>query len=338
MPSAAHEVLIVALREQPTLLRALVAKLTGAALPRDLRPVDATVRFVKTAEVQMDLVFQKRAEDWVIVELQRAIDPAKRRRWLLAASLLLDQTGVLGDLIVITARRSVGRWASRVAQLRTPLGTKLALTPVVLTLGMKEVEALLDQQHPELALFAAWAMQHRHGSKAREVVERAIELTERLPPSLRRPQMDAIVSVLSERMIALLREDFMNPDKSHERPAVRSFRLFMQEQGRKEGRLEGVAQGRAQGVAQGVVEGKRGALITLLEARGLSLSARERAIIVACSEPVALDQWIALAANASSTADVLRPALETAAPRNRTKRTATPRATTSRKPARASKP
>lgn len=142
--------------------------------------------------------------------------------------------------------------------------------------------------------------------------------------------MDAIVSVLNERMIALLQKDFMNPDKSHERPAVRSFRLFMQEQGRKEGRLEGVA--------QGVVEGKRGALITLLEARGLSISARERALIVACSDPVALDQWIALAANASSSADVLRPALETAAPRNRTKRTATPRATTSRKPARASKP
>lgn len=330
MPSPAHEVLIVTLREQPALLRALVAKLTGAAPPRGLRPVDATVRFVKTAEVRMDLVFQKRSEDRVIVELQRAIDPAKRRRWLLAASLLLDQTGVLGDLIVITARRSVGRWASRVAQLQTPLGTKLALTPVVLTLGMKEVEALLDQQQPELALFAAWAMQHRHGSKAREVVERAIELTERLPPPLQRPQMDAIVSVLNERMIALLRKDFMNPDKSHERPAVRSFRLFMQEQGRKEGRLEGVA--------EGVVEGKRSALITLLEARGLSLSARELAHIVACSDPSALDQWIALAANASSTADVLRPAPKTAEPRNRTKRTTTPRATTSRKPARASKP
>ncbi len=142
--------------------------------------------------------------------------------------------------------------------------------------------------------------------------------------------MDAIVSVLNERMIALLRKDFMNPDKSHERPAVRSFRLFMQEQGRKEGRLEGVA--------EGVVEGKRSALITLLEARGLSLSARELAHIVACSDPSALDQWIALAANASSTADVLRPAPKTAEPRNRTKRTTTPRATTSRKPARASKP
>lgn len=146
--------------------------------------------------------------------------------------------------------------------------------------------------------------------------------------------MDAIVSVLNERMIALLRKGFMNHDKSHERPAVRGFRLFMQEQGRKEGRLEGVAEG----VAQGVVEGKRSALITLLEARGLSISARERAIIVACSDPVALDQWIAVAANASSSAEVLRPAPKTAAPRSRAKRAATPRATTSRKPARASKP
>lgn len=337
MPSPAHEVLIVALREQPTLLRALVAKLTGAALPRGLRPVDATVRFVKTAEVRMDLVFQKRTEDWVVVELQRAIDPAKRRRWLLAASLLLDQTGVLGDLIVITARRAVGRWASRVAQLQTPLGTRLALTPVVLTLGMKEVEALLDQQHPELALFAAWAMHHRHGSKAREVVERAIELTERLPPSLLQPQMDAIISILSDPMLALLRKAVMNSDKFQERPAIRRLRLFLEEQGRLRGHEEGLREGLQEGLAEGLVKGKQGALVTLLETRGLSISSRQRATIMACSDPVVLDRWIGRAVTASSTSEVLGPAPKVTTPRDRRKRAATPRAATSRKSARAIK-
>jgi hypothetical protein len=319
MPSPPHEVLIVALREQPALLRSLVTKLSEASLPRGVHPIDASLRFVKPAEVRMDLVLQNRSKEWVIVELQLAIDPEKRKKWLLAASLLLNQTGVLGDVIVITARRSVGRWASRVAQLQTPLGTKLSLTPVVLTLGMKEAEALLDQEQPELALFAAWAMQHRHGSKARDVVERAIDLTESLPPALRRPQMDAIVSVLSERMFALFQEDVMNPDKSQERPAVRRFRLLMQEQGR--------------------MEGKQGALVTLLEARGLSLTAHDRATIAACVDSDELDRWIVAAATASSIKDVLRSAPKTAASRTRGKRTATPRATTpSRKSARAIKP
>ncbi|WP_437992806.1 hypothetical protein [Sorangium sp. So ce145] len=56
---------------------------------------------------------------------------------------------------------------------------------VVPHLGHAEGKALLDERHPELALFAAWAMQHRHGPAARAVVERAFELTERLPRALR---------------------------------------------------------------------------------------------------------------------------------------------------------
>jgi hypothetical protein len=57
MPGTAHEVLIVALREQPSLLGVLVAKLTGISLPRGFKPVDSVVRFVKTAEVRPDLLF-----------------------------------------------------------------------------------------------------------------------------------------------------------------------------------------------------------------------------------------------------------------------------------------
>ena len=55
MPGTAHEVLLVALREQPSLLGDLVTKLTGASLPRGLKPADSAVRFVKTAEVRPDL-------------------------------------------------------------------------------------------------------------------------------------------------------------------------------------------------------------------------------------------------------------------------------------------
>jgi hypothetical protein len=172
-------------------------------LPRGLKPSDATVRFVKAAELRLDLVFRK-GRRWAIVEMQRGIDPGKRRRWPLAASLLFDQTGTLGEVIVITARRAVARWAERVAHARTRLGTELQLKPVVLHLGAAESKALLDERHPELALFAAWAMQHRYGPKARDVVERAFELTERLPRALRGAQRRAILSVLSEPMLALL--------------------------------------------------------------------------------------------------------------------------------------
>ncbi|MGK4006935.1 hypothetical protein WMF31_30210 [Sorangium sp. So ce1036] len=321
MPGTSHEVLIVALREQPGLLGALVSALTGVKLPRSLKPSDATLRFVKAAELRLDLVYRGGRRRWVLVELQRSVDPAKRRRWPLAASLLHDQTGVAGDVLVITARRAVARWAERVACVRTRLGTVLQLKPVVLHLGAAESKALLDERHPELALFAAWAMQHRHGPGARAVVERAFELTERLPPALRRAQQRAILSVLSERMLALLREASMNPDKIPETPAARKLRLFLEAQGRKKGRAEGEAKGRA--------EGRQEALMTLLRARGLSPSQDDEARIRACTDPARLDRWIARAATATS----VREALGTRAPGAR----ARPRAPGRPRPASASR-
>lgn len=321
MPSTPHEVLIVALREQPGLLGALVSRLTGVRLPRSLRPADATLRFVKPAELRLDLVLQGGRRRWVLVELQRSVDPAKRRRWPLAASLLFSQTGALGDVVVITARRAVARWAERVACVRTRLGTVLQLKPVVLHLGASESEALLDERHPELALFAAWAMQHRHGPGARAVVERAFELTERLPRALRRAQQRAILSVLSERMLELLREASMNPDKIPETPAARKLRLFLEAQGRKKGRAEGRAEGEA--------KGRQDALLTLLRARGLSPSHDDEARIRACADAAKLDRWITRAA----TATTVREALGTRSPRTR----ARPRAPGRARPAPASR-
>ncbi|WP_437510941.1 hypothetical protein [Sorangium sp. So ce1099] len=301
MPSTPHEVLIVALREQPGLLGALVSRLTGVQLPRSLKPADATLRFVRPAELRLDLVLQGGRRRWVLVELQRSVDPAKRRRWPLAASLLFSQTGALGDVIVITARRAVARWAERVACVRTRLGTTLQLKPVVLHLGAAESKALLDERRPELALFAAWAMQHRHGPAARAVVERAFELTERLPRALRRAQQRAILSVLSERMLELLREASMNPDKIPETPAARKLRLFLEAQGRKKGRAEGEAKGRAEGEAKGRQE----ALITLLRARGLAPSPDDEARIRGCADAAKLDRWIARAATATTVREAL---------------------------------
>ncbi|AUX19692.1 hypothetical protein SOCEGT47_001440 [Sorangium cellulosum] len=334
MPGTSHEVLIVALREQPGLLGALVSTLTGVKLPRSLKPSDATLRFVKPAELRLDLVYRGGQRRWVLVELQRGVDPAKRRRWPLAASLLHDQTGVAGDVLVITARRAVARWAERVACVRTRLGTVLQLKPVVLHLGAAESKALLDERHPELALFAAWAMQHRHGPRARAVVERAFELTERLPPALRRAQQRAILSVLSERMLALLREASMNPDKIPETPAARKLRLFLEAQGRKKGRAEGEAKGRAEGEAKGRAEGEaRGrqqALMTLLRARGLSPSQDDEARILACTDAAKLDRWIARAATATSVREALGTRATGARARPRAPRRPRPPASASR--------
>jgi hypothetical protein len=66
----------------------------------------------------------------------------------------------------------------------------------VLLLGRDQVDALLDQGRPSLAFFAAWAVQRRHGPKAEQIVERALDITDDLPEgrglSITRAQRAAI--------------------------------------------------------------------------------------------------------------------------------------------------
>jgi hypothetical protein len=291
MPGRRHEVLVVMLREQPELLSALVQKLTGRTLPSGLSPIDSTARFVKTAEVRPDLLLAGE-KDWAIVEVQDKIDLDKQRRWLLAVGVLFDQRRTLGDVFVITARRSVASWVRTAAHVRTANGTRLELTPVVLHVSPRTIDALLSEKTPSLAVIAAWAVSHRHGPEARRVVERAIEVTEALPADLQEAQMSAILSVLDERMTAWLKEMSMDPAKIPMSPAAREILALWKQRD-------------LNATARGLAMGKREALITLLGARGLAPTAKERAAIAGCEDPAQIDRWIVKAATATTVAEVL---------------------------------
>jgi hypothetical protein len=291
MPGRRHEVLVAILREQPELLSALVQKLTGHALRPNLSPVDSTARFVQTAEVRPDILLAE-GNDWAVVEVQDKIDPDKQRRWLLAASVLFDQKRTLGDVLVITARKSVARWARTAAHVRTALGTRLELWPVVLHVNLDKIDELLSEEAPSLAVIAAWAVSHRHGSEAKRVVERAIEVTEALFPALQNAQRSAIVSLLDARMMAWLEEMSMDPDKIPMSPRARRLVALLNQ---REDRA----------LAKGLTRGKREALLALLGARSLVPSEGELAAIEGCQDPAAFDRWIIRAATAASVGEVL---------------------------------
>ncbi|XXX80629.1 hypothetical protein WMF30_17890 [Sorangium sp. So ce134] len=136
-------------------------------------------------------------------------------------------------------------------------------------------------------------MHHRHGPAARRIVVRALELTEQqlADEPLRDAQARAILAVLSDAMLASLRELAMDPSKVPETQASRRFRLFFERRGRAEGKIEG----------------KQEALLAVLDARGLPLTAEERAHIEACTVLAELDRWIARAATAASMSEVFAP-------------------------------
>jgi hypothetical protein len=64
------------------------------------------------------------------------------------------------------------------------------------------------------------------------------------------------------------------------------------------------AEGKAIGLAEGEVAGKIAAILAVLAARGVAVTADARARIEACKDPVTLDRWIARTAHATSVEDV----------------------------------
>ena len=102
MLGPAHQILVTALSERPELLGDLLERLLGRAAPAGWQRVDSTVRFVVPDEVRPDLLFVHPPDPWLAAEVQGTIDPEKARRWLVLTSVLTDQHGRMGDLIVIT--------------------------------------------------------------------------------------------------------------------------------------------------------------------------------------------------------------------------------------------
>jgi hypothetical protein len=246
---------------------------------------DSALRRIEPVELRPDLVLS-RGEDgpWVLVEVQRDVDPVKQRKWLLAAAMLYDARSVMGDIVVLTSRASVAEWARTVAQDVGALGKRVGLVPVVVPLTGEVAERLLDEAHPELTFFAAFAMHERRGPAARQVVSRALQLSDLLPEALQQAQLRAIFSVLSEPMLAWLEEVAIQPDSELESDALRAW---MQ-------RIE--ARGDARGEAQ--------ALLTVLAARGIAVDDQTRELVLACTDTATLGRWIARAATASALSEV----------------------------------
>jgi len=290
MPGTPHEVVLLAIRENPELFAEIFRRVAGTDMPGPIEVIDSNVRFAASLETRPDLVLRtpSATSKWIILELQNRTDESKCRSWPLAVSVLLQRDG-MGDVVVITASRSVAAWAKAAAHHRGERGTSLGLTPVILLLSKDYIEALLDPARPELALFAVWACCRGDGPEARRVAKRAIELVEEVPAPLRQAQERAILAMLSQQLISSLKEIVMDVDKIPETKASRAFRFFLEERGEE----------------RGEAKGKRDALLNVLAARGLSPTKEERTSIDALTDLAALDRCIKTAVTAASVGAVL---------------------------------
>jgi hypothetical protein len=84
MAGIRHDVLVLALKDNPALLSTLLERLQGASLPGPLQPVDSVVRFTGALETTPDIVFTTPdpTAPWVIAEVQNRRDETKGKTWV----------------------------------------------------------------------------------------------------------------------------------------------------------------------------------------------------------------------------------------------------------------
>lgn len=271
MPGPAHETLIAVLSERPEILDALLRALGRPGLTVKLVVKDSAVRVANPLEVRPDLVLLSETAKvaWVLVEIQLAADPDKQKKWLSGASALFDTHGVMGDVIIITHDASVATWAAEVAHVVGPNGTRLALEPVVLLLTLDETEALLASGKPELGLLAAWAVHDQRGQAAKKVVRRAMGVIDAAGDiQLREALAQAMISMLGDPLVAVIREMMMN------------LKAIPESSGFKALKRDLAAQDRA------------GVLLGLLEAHQFTVDEATRKRIEGCTDPDLLGRWI----------------------------------------------
>jgi Uma2 family endonuclease len=94
----------------------------------------------------------------------------------------------------------------------------------------------------------------------------------------------------------------------HGYPSLDDVRAEGEARGRAEGeargRVEGEAHGRAEGEAAGEARGRAEALLAVLEARALPVTAAERARITGCTNLAELERWVRRAVTARATAEL----------------------------------
>jgi len=259
MPSLAHEIAVARIRDQPRIFSLLTRVVTHRPMDSGSRPADTAQRLANPAEVRPDVLLASgRHGPWDAVEVQRRVDRDKEHQWPLLVGILLARRRSMGDLWVVTTKKSVARWAQRGFRARGPRGTELLIIPKVLLLTEKDAWAILSAKEPELAFFAAWAMEGRRGQRALRLVEAAIELAMHGPKALREQQVRDILGVLDPKLRLKIEEKFMTKRKDLVAPWVLRLERKLST-GRGAGRGSGARQRggqrarqrRGQGRAQG---------------------------------------------------------------------------------------
>jgi len=267
MPSLLHEGILELIRERPEFVADLLRELLHVEVPafNEARLADATLSQPLPAEYRADAVvlfIGDRPVFGCIVEAQLAEDPKKSFSWPVYTVNARARYQCAFVLVVVTPSESVAVWASR----PIALGGGQHWSPLVL--GPSGIPIITDPiaaiAEPELALLSALAHAKSDTPLALPVALAALAGV----ASIAAEQQVLYFHLLRAAVGDAARKAFdMLPHYRLEKYLTEEERQRM-----RDAYAKGIAEGRSEGRSEGLTL----ALVTVLEGRGLVISAEQR--------------------------------------------------------------
>ena len=282
VPTVQHEALLMLLRHRPALAAELLSEVLEIELPRwrEARVSTAELSDLQPAPYRADLVVllgAKKAVQAIVVEVPLRPKPQKRLRWPQYLASLRAEHGCPCCLLVIAPTAAMARWCAKPIEMGHP---GFVLQPVVL--GPDAVPVVVDDAKarscPELAVLSAMA--HGRSERGVEVARAALVGADGLDDERAWLYHDLVVMSLDRAARAALEE--------------------IMEVGDYEVRSEFGKRYMAKGMAKGRAEGKAEAVLTVLRARGITVTAKVERRVQGCADMTQLDEWLARAATVES--------------------------------------
>ncbi len=294
MPSAEHETPIALAKLDPGLAAWLLTNLFDIKVPdyHHARTVATDVRVVVPRTYHADgmLVFSDSDDQpvlAVVLEVQRRWDSGKRWTWRLYVAQLEAELTVNAALIVYCPDAMVAR---RYRDMCEADGVSLLLRPLIFTPHDVPliIETEVAQTHPALAVLAALC--HASGPNVDAAFPALAAALQALGPSKAILYYDIVLAGLPEAPRTRW-EAFMTTTIGS------SYRSELLQ--------EIDARGEARGETRGEARGEARAVLTVLEARGVTVPAEARERVLACTDFDQLDIWLRRAGTATTSDDVL---------------------------------
>lgn len=292
-----HEILRSLFVARPALAAELLDVLDVAVPPFDTATIESSdLSQLVPAQFHADVVTLFSYGDApvlsVVVEVQRAPDPAKRGSWPVYVATLAARHACAAAVLVVATTDDVAAWA------RGPIavGPGFVLHPFVLAPG--DVPVITDpdaaRRDPELAVLSAYWHAAAGDRLAVDVALAATEAVRALDDERAKLYLDVILSRLGDVARAALEVLMRQVDYEYQSDFARRY----------------VAEGRAEGRAEGKAEGEASAVLAVLRARNIVVSDVQRARVLACTDLPTLDRWVIAAVTATSADELTLPVLE----------------------------